>query len=65
MSSKRNNSAQHGPPADEPICSMQSQGERLRVQIEPIIRQVRPCMKDAFSEEADKAFIDEMWGEEP
>jgi antitoxin VapB len=43
------------------------ENERLRAlkqKIEPILQQVRAARKDRkFSEEEDKAFMDEMWGE--
>jgi antitoxin VapB len=38
--------------------------EELRRRIEPILTQVRAARNDAkFSEEEDKAFMDDMWGE--
>jgi antitoxin VapB len=40
-------------------------GQALRQRIEPLIQQVRANLKEPFSFEEDKAFMDEMWGEEP
>ena len=38
--------------------------EELRRRIEPILAQVRAARKDMnFSEEDEKAFMDDMWGE--
>ncbi|MCV0407839.1 MAG: type II toxin-antitoxin system VapB family antitoxin [Rhizobiaceae bacterium] len=40
-------------------------GEALLRKIEPILEQVREARQGrAFSAEEDKAFMDEMWGEE-
>jgi len=44
--------------------SDQKSVEELRRRIEPILAQVRAARNGAkFSEEEDKAFMDEMWGE--
>ena len=44
--------------------SEQKSAEELRRRIEPILAQVRAARKGAvFSEEEDKAFMDDMWGE--
>jgi antitoxin VapB len=40
-------------------------GEALRRKIAPLIREVRANLKQPFSIEEDKAFMDEMWGEDP
>lgn len=39
-------------------------GHALKRRIEPILKQIRAARKSKFSAEEDKAFMDEMWGEE-
>jgi antitoxin VapB len=44
--------------------SEQKSVEELRRRIEPVLAQVRAARKDMnFSEEDEKAFMDDMWGE--
>ena len=38
--------------------------DALRRRIEPILEQVRAAKKRKFSPKEDKAFMDEMWGED-
>ncbi len=38
--------------------------EALKRKIEPILEQIRAQRKRKFSPEEDKAFMDEMWGED-
>lgn len=37
--------------------------EALKRKVEPILAQIRAARKRKFSPEDDKAFMDEMWGE--
>ena len=51
--------------AIEEASSREKQGaEVLKRKIEPILEEIRRARKRKFSAEEDKAFMDEMWGEE-
>lgn len=47
----------------EASAQEQSAGEALGRKIEPILAKIRSMRTEGF-EEGDKAFMDEMWGEE-